>query len=55
MKIRFYIAVCDLTPEFKSTGYSRDDEPSDEEIWGFPKDDGNIFERFTQFNDEIDE
>jgi len=42
-------AVCNLTPEFKSIGYSRDDESSDEEVWG-PEGDGNIFDRFAQFN-----
>ena len=48
-------SICDLTSEFKSIGYSRDDDLSDEEeVWG-PEDDGNIFEVFDEFDDEIED
>jgi len=45
-------AICDLSPETKSIGYSRDDESSDEEeVWG-PADDRNIFDFLDEFDDE---
>jgi len=45
-------AICDLSPETKSIGYSRDDEISDEEeVWG-PAEDRNIFDVIDGFDDE---
>ena len=52
-------AICNLTPEFKSIGYSKDDdddgdESDEEDVWGPPDDDGNIFDLVNDFDDEVD-
>ena len=45
-------AICDLSPELKSTGYSREDvSVEEEEIWG-SADDRNIFDVIHEFDDE---
>ena len=49
-------AICDITPEIKSIGYSRDDydeESSEDEVWG-PADERNIFYIIDEFDDETD-
>ena len=52
-------AICNLTPEFKSIGYSKDDdddgdESDEEDVWGPPDDDGNILDLVNDFDDEVD-
>ena len=45
-------AICDLSPELKSIGYSREDvSDEEEEVWG-PADDRNIFDAIDEFDDE---
>ena len=45
-------AICDLSPELKSIGYSREDvSDEEEEVWG-PADDRNIFDVIDEFDHE---
>ena len=44
-------AICDLSPELKSIGYSREDVSDKEEVWG-PANDRNIFDANNEFDDE---
>ena len=47
--------ICNLTPEYKSISYSRDydeDEADNDEVWGPPGDERNIFDLIDHFDDE---
>ena len=51
------VAICNLTPEVKSIEYSRDDgedgeESDNEDVWGPPGDNRNIFDIINDFDDE---
>ena len=53
-------SICNLTPESKSIGYSRQDDEADsgeesdgdDDVWGPPDDDRNIFDLIDDFDDE---
>ena len=45
-------AICDLSPELKSIGYSIEDVKGEEEEFPGPADDRNIFEVIDEVDDE---